>query len=141
MLVNGYEFMIVVHLPTHLKHYLPLNAELIPYGWGHSGDESADRREAIVFEETAELARSRGGAGASRESGGGGGVVSPDSSGGARSASAAVTHVVRPASAPSDGGDYEGGEKDDVMPMNAMTLAAAVEKGKKWSPERRAAMG
>ena len=105
---------------------------MIPYGWGHSGAENGgDLKEAIVFEETAELARSRGGAGASRESGndaGGGGDGRPDSSGGARSASAAV-HVVRPASAPSDG---EGG--GDVMPVNAMAAAlAAAEKGRRPS--------
>merc|ERR550532_2713923 len=81
----------------HIKHWMP--PELIPYGWGHSGAESGgDLKEAIVFDESAELARSRGGAGASRMSG------SADSSGGgtARSASAAV-HVVRPASGSSEG--------------------------------------
>ena len=88
---------------------------MIPYGWGHSGAESGgDLKEAIVFDESAELARSRGGAGASRMSG------SAHSSGAvtARSASAAV-HVVRPASGSSDGGKG-GDEKGDAMPMNAM---------------------
>ena len=47
---------------------IPLLKELIPYGWGHSdAGETNNLKEAIVFEETAELARSRGGAGASRE--------------------------------------------------------------------------
>ena len=62
--------------------YLPrnplFNSELIPYGWGHSETDGGNlKQEAIVFEETAELARSRGGAGASRLSG----AVSPESSG------------------------------------------------------------
>lgn len=74
----------------HIKHWMPpgedepaakvgyvgeisattisLLTELIPYGWGHSdAGETNNLKEAIVFEETAELARSRGGAGASRE--------------------------------------------------------------------------
>ena len=104
---------------------LLLNVELIPYGWGHSeGDVGGDDlKEAIVFEETAELARSRGGAGASRERA----AVSPDSS---------VVHVVRPASASDKGEDGGGGgEKGDAMPMNAMSaaLAAAAEKGRRPS--------
>ena len=101
---------------------------MIPYGWGHSegdvGGGGADFKEAIVFDETAELARSRGGAGASRERA----AVSPDSS---------VVHVVRPASAPDKGEDAGGGngEKGDAMPMNAMSaaLAAAAEKGRRPS--------
>ena len=103
------------------------NVELIPYGWGHSesdGGGGDDFKEAIVFEETAELARSRGGAGASRERA----AVSPDSS---------VVHVVRPASASDKGEDGGGGngEKGDAMPMNAMSaaLAAAAEKGRRPS--------
>ena len=105
----------------------PFNVELIPYGWGHSegdvGGGGDDLKEAIVFEETAELARSRGGAGASRERA----AVSPDSS---------VVHVVRPASASDKGEDGGGGgEKGDAMPMNAMSaaLAAAAEKGRRPS--------
>ena len=106
-----------------MKLLFLFNVELIPYGWGHSeGDVGGDDlKEAIVFEETAELARSRGGAGASRERA----AVSPDSS---------VVHVVRPASPSDKGEDGGGGEKGDAMPMNAMSAAlAAAEKGRRPS--------
>ena len=47
-----------VHAQCNTKLLFLFNVELIPYGWGHSeGDVGGgdDFKEAIVFEETAEL--------------------------------------------------------------------------------------